>query len=48
MFCRGQVIGLVLFSLGVGLLLGWLLGLCLPVWPAAVALIAAGCFLLRC
>lgn len=47
MFCRGQVIGLTLLCLGVGLLLGWLLGLCLPVWPAAVALIAAGFLLLR-
>ena len=48
MFYRGQVIGIAVLFLGIGLLLGWLLGLCLPVWPAALALIATGWFLLRC
>lgn len=48
MFCRGQVIGLVCLCLGVGMLLGGLLSLCLPVWLLALALIAAGWFLLQC
>ncbi|WP_297282441.1 hypothetical protein [uncultured Agathobaculum sp.] len=48
MFCRGQVIGLISLCLGVGLLLGGLLSLCLPVWLLALALIAAGWFLLQC
>nr|WP_297176431.1 hypothetical protein [uncultured Agathobaculum sp.] len=48
MFCRCQAIGLAVLCLGLGLLLGGLLGLCLPVWPVALALIAAGWFLLRC
>ena len=45
MFCRGQAIGLAVFT---GLLLGSLLPSCLPVWLIALAVIAAGLFLLQC
>ena len=48
MFCRGQAIGLAVFMFGTGLLLGSLLPSCLPVWLIALAVIAAGLFLLQC
>ena len=48
MFCRGQAIGFAVFALGVGLLIGSLLPSCLPVWLLALAVIAAGWFLLQC
>ena len=48
MFCRGQAIGLAVFMFGTGLLLGSLLPSCLPVWLFALAVIAAGLFLLQC
>ncbi|MGI6182006.1 MAG: hypothetical protein ACOYIE_08010 [Agathobaculum sp.] len=48
MFCRGQVLGVVLIVLGSGLLVGGLLPFCLPVWLLALALIAAGVFVFRC
>ena len=47
MFCRGQVIGLAVFCMGLGLLLGSLLPTCLPVWLLSLALIAAGIVLFR-
>ena len=43
MFCRGQAIGLAVFMFGTGLLPS-----CLPVWLIALAVIAAGLFLLQC
>ena len=48
MFCRGQATGLAVFMFGTGLLLGSLLPSCLPVWLIALAVIAAGLFLLQC
>ena len=48
MFCRGQAIGLAVFMFGTGLLIGSLLPSCLPVWLIALAVIAAGLFLLQC
>lgn len=47
MFCRGQVFGVVLIFVGVGLLAGSLLPSCLLVWLLALALIAAGVFILQ-
>ena len=48
MFCRGQAIGAPEYIFGTGLLLGSLLPSCLPVWLIALAVIAAGLFLLQC
>ncbi|MDY3710934.1 MAG: hypothetical protein SO044_00760 [Agathobaculum sp.] len=48
MFCRGQVIGLVLIFVGSGLLIGSILPSCPLVWLLSLALIAAGILLLRC
>ena len=47
MFCRGQAIGLAALMLGIGLLVGSLVPSCLPLWLAALALIAAGIFLFQ-
>lgn len=47
MFCRGQVLGLSALCLGTGLLIGSLVPSCLPLWLAALTLIAAGIFLFQ-
>lgn len=47
MFCRGQTIGLLLISLGAGILAGGFLPSCLWLWLTAAALIAAGVFLFQ-
>ncbi len=47
MFCRGQAIGLAALFLGIGLLIGSLVPSCLPLWLAALALIAVGIFLFQ-
>lgn len=48
MFCRGQAIGLAALCLGAGLLTGAIVPSCLPLWLAALALIAAGLILFHC
>lgn len=48
MFCRKQTIGVLLLSLGIGILLGVLIPSCIWLWLAAIACLAAGVLLSRC